>query len=69
MMRGRIHSAPFNGKNNRKKTKGRIKDMSETQSIPVFQKDPATKITRLVGYKHIVHHKKLGYGLTDLKNE
>lgn len=49
MKKEELHSAPFMGTNNRKKTKARSKALKLVQSIPCFNEE--TK--KLIGYKYI----------------
>lgn len=47
---------PYNGTNNRKKTRARIKaDQSHTQSVPIFEKDEFGRPIKLLGYRYIKH--------------
>ena len=45
-----LHQKPYNGTNNRKKTKARNKAISKIQSIPVFEKDIDGYVTGCVSW-------------------
>jgi len=54
-----IHATPYNGTNNRKKTRGRIKADQTVQSIPIYEKIILQDIEfngKLLGYRYITHY-------------
>jgi hypothetical protein len=54
-MNFKLHSAPYSGTNNRKKTLGRLKAMEKVQSIPIFEKDEFNRNIKFLGFKYIYH--------------
>ena len=54
-MNKKLHSSPYAGTNNRKKTLARIKADARVQSIPIFYKDKRGIPTKILGYRYIYH--------------
>ena len=51
-----IHSAPYHGTNNRKKTLSRlIDDKRNVQSVPIYEEDKNGIKTKFLGWRYVRH--------------
>jgi hypothetical protein len=59
MKEEKLHAHPYNGTNNRKKTKGRIISDKQIQSIPIYDRklpeyvNGEMKPRKLLGYRYV----------------
>lgn len=50
-----LHPTPYNGTNNRKKTRGRMEADALYQSVPMYELNKEGKRVKLLGYRYIKH--------------